>query len=94
MAKPLGACPMSKMPGAFCGSQKVGSNPAGVSGSWAKPSPPTAGEIRTGAVWVGRTSRDLARRTSVITAIIFVATQKFKRETGAVEAIQSSDRAS
>ncbi len=72
----------------------MGSNPTGASGSWAKPQPPTTGEICTGAVWVGRASCDPAQRASEITAIIFVATQKFKRETRAVEAVQSSDRAS
>ena len=61
-------------------------------GSWAKPQPPSPGEIRTSGLRIDMIARDLALDLGEVAPVIGVAAQEFDGEAGAFEAIQVIDR--
>jgi len=61
-------------------------------GSWAKPQPPSPGEIRANGLRIDMIARDLALDLGVVAPVIGVAAQEFGGEAGAFEAIQVIDR--
>jgi hypothetical protein len=70
----------------------AGSCPTGVSGSWAKAQPPSAGHSGVCSFRAGLVAGGLTKQTRVVLLVIGIPAQEFDGESGTFELLQSFDR--